>query len=115
MNYIITFGCPPDKGTPAKSTIALGYFQRLKKEADPWSGEVTLPHALITWQGMDGQAETLPKVRQLIKMKHSNWVRPPGAVPPEASSNDEALIRQLNELKASVKAKEDKEEELKRA
>ena len=68
MNYIVTYGCPPDKGTPAKSTISEAYFERLKKEAEGWTGEVTLPHALITWQGTDGQAETLPKVRQLLKL-----------------------------------------------
>lgn len=85
MNYIVTFGCPPDKGTPAKSTISKAYFERLRKEAEGWNGEVTLPHALITWQGTDGQAETLPKVRQLIKLKHENWVRPEGAVEPSAN------------------------------
>ena len=110
MNYIVTFGCPPDKGTPAKSTISQAYFQRLKKEADPWTGEVTLPHALITWQGTDGQAETLPKVRQLIKLKHANWVRPAGAVAPSANAaQDEALIAERNALAQSLKRAEDEQ------
>ena len=62
FNYIVTYGCPPSDGTPAKSTISLAYFQRLKREAEGWTGEVTLPNALTTWQGTDGKAETFPKI-----------------------------------------------------
>ena len=32
-NFIITYGCPPSEGVPAKSTIAKAYIKWLKKSA----------------------------------------------------------------------------------
>ena len=34
-NFIITYGCPPTEGVPAKSTIAKAYVKYLKKSANP--------------------------------------------------------------------------------
>ena len=33
MNFIVTYGCDPNKTTPGKSTIALAYFKRLREMA----------------------------------------------------------------------------------
>jgi hypothetical protein len=33
-NFIITYGCPPTEGVPAKSTIAKTYMSYLKKSSD---------------------------------------------------------------------------------
>ena len=33
-NFILTYGCPPTEGVPAKSTIANAYIKYLKKAAD---------------------------------------------------------------------------------
>ena len=32
-NFIITYGCPPTEGVPAKSTIAKAYIKYLKKSS----------------------------------------------------------------------------------
>ena len=32
-NFIITYGCPPSEGVPAKSTIAKAYIRYLKQSA----------------------------------------------------------------------------------
>ena len=63
FNFIVTYGCAPSQGTPAKSTISEAYFLMLKLQADAYTGEVTLPNAFDLWQGFDGKSETLHKVR----------------------------------------------------
>ena len=72
MNLVITFGCPPSSGTPAKSEIAVAYFDRLRQKADV-DGSVILPEALLSWRGTDGRCETLPLIKQSIKLMHENF------------------------------------------
>ena len=76
-------------------------------QADALTGEVTLPQALLTWQGTDGQAETLPKVRQFIKLKHANWKCPTDAIPAEQEDTKQAkLMCDLDELQKALKQKD---------
>ena len=42
-NCILTFGCPPNSGVSARSTIAVEFFRRLRYLADPSDGKVRLP------------------------------------------------------------------------
>ena len=48
-NTFLTFGCPPDKGVDAGSTIAVEYFAKLRQFADPFDGSVILPGEFQTW------------------------------------------------------------------
>ena len=41
-NLLITYGCPPSQGVPAKSTIAVAYFKFLNGQKNQ-KGEITLP------------------------------------------------------------------------
>ena len=67
-NYLVTFGCPPSKGVPAKSTIAVAYFKFLKKSADD-KGRIVLPGPLNFFLGTDGKCETISKVRRPIVLQ----------------------------------------------
>jgi len=42
--FILTFGCPPTEGVPAKSTIARSYLKNLISEAE--DGHIVIPTAL---------------------------------------------------------------------
>lgn len=42
--FILTFGCPPTEGVPAKSTIARSYLKNLINEAE--DGYIVFPTAL---------------------------------------------------------------------
>lgn len=67
-NLVMTFGCPPSDGVPDKSTIAIAFFDHLRLNADDYTGEVTLPHALIGWRGTDGKVESLPLTNVPVKL-----------------------------------------------
>ncbi len=49
-NTFVSFGCPPNSGVDARSTIAVEYFAKLKQFADPFDGSVILPGEFQTWQ-----------------------------------------------------------------
>ena len=56
---------------------------RLEASASPQNGEISLPHALISWTGADGRAETVSKATTVLKLKLDGWVAPkPAFVPP---------------------------------
>ena len=67
-NFVITYGCPPTEGVPAKSTIAAAYIKYLKKAADP-QGNIALPGPLNFFVGEDGKCEHSIKVRKAILLK----------------------------------------------
>ena len=67
-NYLITYGCPPDTGVPAKSTIAVAYFKFLNSQKDN-KGKVTLPGNIGFFQGTDGKCESVPKCSQSIRLQ----------------------------------------------
>ena len=41
--------------------------------ADPQTGEVCIPHALVGWTGTDGKAETVAKTPAPVKLKFKDW------------------------------------------
>ena len=67
-NFIITYGCPPTEGVPAKSTIAHAYIKYLKKAADP-QGNIALPGPLNFFVGTDGKCEHSIKVRRPLLLQ----------------------------------------------
>ena len=72
-NLVLTYGCPPSDTTPAKSTISVAYFDKLRAKAEDATGIVTLPHALVGWRGTDGKSETLTLTDMELKLKFDNW------------------------------------------
>ena len=48
INSIAWFGCAPNGGVDAKSTIAVDFFKELRRVAEP-RGRVKLPHDMFTW------------------------------------------------------------------
>ena len=56
INSIAWFGCAPNKGVDAKSTIAVDFFKELRRVANPMNGRVKLPDDMIYWHpGKDGE------------------------------------------------------------
>ena len=41
--------------------------------ADPQTGEVTIPNALMGWSGTDGNAELTVKTSAVVKLKFQDW------------------------------------------
>ena len=72
VNTIVTYGCPPSQGVPAKSTIALSYFRQLKMTADANDGRIKFPSALNFYTGIDGKCETISKVKEPLIL---HWQR----------------------------------------
>ena len=52
-NCFITHGCGPNKGVDARSSIAVEYFKRLKKQAKP-DGTTIIPGSLLKWTPGNG-------------------------------------------------------------
>ena len=67
-NFIITFGCSPTEGVPAKSTIAKAYMKYIKKSSDA-NGYISLPGPLNFFVGDDGKCEHSIKVSQPLLLK----------------------------------------------
>ena len=70
-NFIITYGCPPTEGVPAKSTIARAYVGYLKQAADP-KGNIALPGPLNFFVGAGGKCEHSIKVRKPLLLQ---WMK----------------------------------------
>lgn len=71
-NLIMTFGCRPSAGVPAKSTIAKAYFKYLRHSANPTpDGEnyIVLPGCLNFFQNSDGKCEHAIKTAQPIMVQ----------------------------------------------
>lgn len=66
-NYLVTYGCPPSQGVPAKSTIAVAYFKFLNGQKDS-NGAITMPGNISFFQGTDGKCESVPKCSQPIQL-----------------------------------------------
>ena len=60
-NYIVTYGCPPSQGVPAKSTIAINYFKFLSEQCTK-KNKLLLPGNIGFFVGSDGKCETISKV-----------------------------------------------------
>ena len=48
-NLYVTFGCPPNRSVPGATTISKAYFNILREHANPLTGAVTIPDALMFW------------------------------------------------------------------
>lgn len=71
-NLIITFGCQPSEGVPAKSTIAKAYFRHLRRSANILNraGQFALPGNLSFFQGVDKKCEHTTRVTAPLLL---NW------------------------------------------
>jgi len=63
-NCVLTWGCPPSSGVPAKSSIVTSYTEQVARKMK--KGVVVFPEALIGYSGTDGKAETLPKCKAFL-------------------------------------------------
>lgn len=55
INTITWFGCAPNGGVAANSSISVNFFKELLRKADPATGKVKLPHDMLMWTpGKDG-------------------------------------------------------------
>ena len=71
-NLIITFGCMPTAGVPAKSTVARSYFRHLRHSArvkDLGVGSLVLPGNLSFFRGTDGRVEHTTRVTAPLLLK----------------------------------------------
>jgi len=64
VNFIMTWGCPPSSGVPAKSSIVTSYTDRIANKTK--KGVVLFPECLIGYFGNDGKVETLPKCKAFL-------------------------------------------------
>ena len=99
QNLIVTYGCAPSSTTPAKSTISVALFERLREKAEDATGEVVLPNALIGWRGTDGHAETQTLSDVEFRLKFEGWV-PKNPIPVTPAGG--ALDSQIAELRATL-------------
>ena len=54
MNHIFWFGCQENSGVSANSTIAVEFFEEMKRVARPADGTVELPNDMSFWKPGDG-------------------------------------------------------------
>ena len=79
VNLIFVFGCPPNSGVSAKSTIAVEFFEKLSSVAKPYDGSVFLPSAFQFWHP-GGDGEVFHKCSDTLELKHIKW-KPKGPPP----------------------------------
>ena len=73
INSISWFGCAPNSGVAAESTIAVDFFKELRRVANPRNGQVKLPHDMLTWHPGNG-GNMLQQVKQPLLIAFDNWV-----------------------------------------
>ena len=71
-NCILTFGCPPRAGVPGASTIAVEYFDMLRKIADPEDGSIRLPGDRFYRWSPGGIGEHILLTNDDLYLKHKN-------------------------------------------
>ena len=71
-NIIIVYGCEPDKGTSAWSSVAYNVFDQFRAAADPATGVFYIPDALQHFQVGDN-GEVIEKTIRKMKLKHVDW------------------------------------------
>ena len=87
-NYVFVFGCPPNSGVSASSTIAVDFFKQLRNVARPHDGSVVLPLDIMTWTpGDDG--ELAQKMKMHLELVHDEW-EPTGPGPQLQMFGDDA-------------------------
>ena len=73
INSISWFGCAPNAGVDANSTISVDFFKQLRRVADPSNGQVKLPHDLLTWHPGNG-GNMIQQVKQPLIIAFDDWV-----------------------------------------
>lgn len=76
-NLIMTFGCRPSDGVPAKSTIATNYFKYMRRSANKLpTGDrvIVLPGCLNFFQNWDGKCEHAIKTARPVLL---DWTDDP--------------------------------------
>ena len=70
-NFILTYGCQPSSGVPAKSTIAKSYFRYLRASSKPFadSNYFMLPGCINFFQNDDGKCEHNIKVAKPLMLE----------------------------------------------
>ena len=72
----MTFGCAPKKGVPGASTIAVEYFEMLKKIASPHDGTIQLPDNRFNRWSPGGIGEHILLTNDDLCLKHAEWKKP---------------------------------------
>ena len=72
-NCVISFGCPPSCTVNAESEIAVGFFERLRKIADPIDGSVLIPGDRFYRWRPNLTGETLALANEDLVLVHANW------------------------------------------
>ena len=92
-NIIITYGCQPSAGVPAKSTMAKAYFKYLRKSATDFADSkfMTLPGCLNFFQNSDGKCEHSIKTAKPIMLEWDDSLEP---VKKEHTELDAMLLSQ---------------------
>ena len=72
INSITWFGCPPEAGVKAKSTISAEFFKKLKNVANKMTGRVILPDSMLRWQPGNG-GNIVPITTQPLEIAFANW------------------------------------------
>jgi len=98
-NVVLSFGCPPNSGVDARSTIAIDYFAKLKQIANPYDGSVILPGRFLTWSPGNG-GEHVPLYTEELRLVHSDWV-PKGPAPAGHGGPTQALTMNSNAQSSS--------------
>ena len=78
-NCVISFGCPPSCTVNAESRIAVEFFDRLNKLADPVDGSVLIPGDRFYRWRPNSIGETLALANDDLVLVHSNWDPEPSA------------------------------------
>ena len=72
INSITWFGCPPNAGVDANSTISTEFFKVLEREADQMTGRVILPDDVLTWHPGNG-GNIVPNHTKPLEIAFANW------------------------------------------
>ena len=73
INYIFWFGCAPNSGVDANSTIAIDFFKELRRVANPADGTVILPHDMLTWHPGNG-GNMLHQFKYPLVITFDDWI-----------------------------------------
>ena len=92
-NCILTFGCPPRKGVPGASTIAVEYFAMLRQIADPADGTVRLPGDRFYRWSPGGIGEHILLTNDDLYLKYAKWK-------PVKAAKEEKKLGVFSDIKA---------------
>ena len=71
-NIVIVYGCEPDKGTSAWSSVASNVFEQFRAKADPATGTILLPDVMQHFKVGDN-GEVIEKTSRKLCLRHKDW------------------------------------------